>query len=85
MRSFINILVCIDNAFITGTKSYLSHLLYYGYDNELPFDGSRQEKIVNRYRVKEQKSSDDRASHSREIKTKNIVLENNVNNDRQGK
>ena len=56
--------------------------MYYGYENELPFDDSNQVLLENGYKVKKQDISTDRSkifattdrpSYSREVRVDNVA------------
>ena len=61
--------------FVAAANAYISHLLYYGYENELPFDESNQAVLENVYKLKNSRIANDRTEYSREIRINNIASE----------
>ena len=59
--------------FVAAANAYISHLLYYGYENELPFDVSNQVVLENVYKLKNPRLANDRTEYSREIRINNIA------------
>ena len=71
--------------YFAAETAYISHLLYYGYENELPFDDSNQVFLENGYKLKKPDISTDsskifaatsRPSYLREIRIDNVASEN---------
>ena len=60
-------------SFVAAANAYISHLLYYGYENELPFDVSNQVVLENVYKLKNPRLANDRTEYSREIRINNIA------------
>ena len=60
-------------SFVAAADAYISHLLYYGYENELPFDVSNQVVLENVYKLKNPRLANDRTEYSREIRINNIA------------
>ena len=60
-----------DQCSVTAANSYISHLLYYGYDNELPFVDSEQNKIAFELTKNRLSGKQHRLNHSRKINVEN--------------
>lgn len=59
--------------FFAAANAYISHLLYYGYENEIPFDATNQVVIENMYNKKKSATKNNRIDFSREIRINDIA------------
>ena len=74
-----------DQCSVTAANSYISHLLYYGYDNELPYVDSEQNNIDVELTENRLKSKQHRTNHSRKINVENDRPHNSYQLDNKSK
>ena len=70
--------------FFTAATAFISHLLYYGYENELPFDVSNQVALEHGSDLKEIETKYDITNYLREIRVDNAASGNPIYAEKKG-